>query len=273
MVTFNSTASLAISSRMQTSPTFRKFSVANECHPSEIILLAGYLNNYAVHRLFSTCNIALSLHCVVLFATIFSGTYCASVMPLLSFPDNDILNAEDITHQSLASGVAEIVREQMFGGVAEASDLCLLALTGLLVSSARKRVAFQTRPGGQLGDTAREMLLMAMGVFLEIDAWDRALGDSVDRRIGEAHLEENLSATSDAWSNLAVPQEHSWSLQIELFTSREDDQPLPKGVLRIAAGPSEEGAELGEEDDGAVEAAGPQGGEEAGPPEGKLLPF
>ncbi|XP_021596622.1 protein BCAP-like [Manihot esculenta] len=60
-----------------------------------------------------------------------------------------------------------------------------------------------------------------MGIFMEIDARDRALRDSVDRRIEEARLEENLSATSDAWSNLAAAQEHSKSLQVELSTTLE----------------------------------------------------
>ncbi|XP_021625005.1 uncharacterized abhydrolase domain-containing protein DDB_G0269086-like [Manihot esculenta] len=57
-----------------------------------------------------------------------------SVVPLLSALDNDILNAEDITHQSPASVVVEILRERMFGGVTEASDPRLLALTGLLAT-------------------------------------------------------------------------------------------------------------------------------------------
>ena len=82
------------------------------------------------------------------------------VIPLLSAPDNDILNAEDITHQSPASVVAEIVKERMFGGVLEASDPHLLALTGLLASSTREQAAFRSRPREELGDTIREMLLM-----------------------------------------------------------------------------------------------------------------
>ena len=39
---------------------------------------------------------------------------------------------------------------------------------------------------------------------MEMDARDRALKDSVDRRIEEARLEENLSASSDARDNLAA---------------------------------------------------------------------
>ncbi|XP_021625020.1 tropomyosin-like [Manihot esculenta] len=60
-----------------------------------------------------------------------------------------------------------------------------------------------------------------MGVFMEIDVRDCTLRDSVDRRIEEAHLEENLSATSNAQGNLAAAREHSRSLQIELHTARE----------------------------------------------------
>ncbi|XP_043813698.1 uncharacterized protein LOC122723864 [Manihot esculenta] len=144
------------------------------------------------------------------------GKEKAYVVPLLSAPDNDILNAEDITHQSPASVVAELIRERMFGGVTEASDPRLLALIGLLASSTREQAAFRSRPRGELGDIIREMLLMVMGLFMEVDARDHTLQESVDRRVEEAHLEENLSATSDAQSNLAAAREHSKSLQAEL---------------------------------------------------------
>lgn len=82
------------------------------------------------------------------------------VVPLLSASNNDILNAEDITHQSPATVVAEIIRERMFGGVMQASDPRLLALSGHLASSTQEQVAFRARSREQLGDTAREMLLM-----------------------------------------------------------------------------------------------------------------
>ncbi|XP_043806657.1 uncharacterized protein LOC122721798 [Manihot esculenta] len=143
------------------------------------------------------------------------------VIPLLSAPDNDILNAEDITHQSPASVVAEIVKERMFGGVMEALDPRLLALTGLLASSTREQAAFRSRPRGELGDTIREMLLMVTGLFMEVDARDHSLRESVDRRIEEARLEENLSATSDARGNLAVARVHTQSLQAELHSALE----------------------------------------------------
>ncbi|XP_043806191.1 uncharacterized protein LOC122721716 [Manihot esculenta] len=143
------------------------------------------------------------------------------VVPLLPAPDNDILNAEDITHQSPASVVAEIIKERMFGGVIEASNPRLLALTGLLASSTREQAAFRSRPRGELGDTIREMLLMVMGLFMEVDARDHSLQESVDRRIEEARLEENLSATSDARGNLTAAREHASSLQIELHTTLE----------------------------------------------------
>ncbi|XP_043816057.1 uncharacterized protein LOC110623175 [Manihot esculenta] len=145
----------------------------------------------------------------------------APVVPLLSAPDNDILSAEDITHQFPASVVAEIIKERMFGGVTEASDPRLLALTGLLASSTREQAVFRSRPREELGDTIREMLLMVMGLFMEVDARDHSLRESVDLRIEEARLEENLSATSDVRGNLAAAREHSRSLQIELRTALE----------------------------------------------------
>ncbi|XP_021626887.1 leucine-rich repeat-containing protein 45-like [Manihot esculenta] len=64
------------------------------------------------------------------------------------------------------------------------------------------------------------MLLMVMGLFMEVDARDLFLRESVDRRIEEARLEENLSATSDANSNLAAAREHARSLEAELSHAR-----------------------------------------------------
>ncbi|XP_021621468.1 protein ENL-like [Manihot esculenta] len=66
-----------------------------------------------------------------------------SVVPLLSTLDNDILNAEDITHQSPATVVAKIIWERMFGGVTQASNPHLLALSSHLASSTQKQVAFR----------------------------------------------------------------------------------------------------------------------------------
>ncbi|XP_043808393.1 uncharacterized protein LOC122722256 [Manihot esculenta] len=120
---------------------------------------------------------------------------------------------QDITHQSPASVVAEIIKERMFGGATEASDPHLLALTGLLASSTREQAAFRSRPRGELGDTIREMLLM-------VDARDHSLQESVDRRVEEARLEENLSTTSDARGNLAAAHEHAKSLEAELSHAR-----------------------------------------------------
>ncbi|XP_043813728.1 uncharacterized protein LOC122723882 [Manihot esculenta] len=101
------------------------------------------------------------------------------VVPLLSATDNEILNAEDITHQSPASVVAEILRKRMFGGL-------------------------------------QRLRTLVMGLFMEVDARDHSLREFVDRRIEEARLEENLSATSDARGNLAMAHEHSKSLQVKL---------------------------------------------------------
>ena len=58
-----------------------------------------------------------------------------------------------------------------------------------------------------------------MGLSMEVDARDLSLRESVDRQIEEARLEENLSATSDARSNLAAAREHSRSLQMELHAA------------------------------------------------------
>lgn len=83
-----------------------------------------------------------------------------SVETLFSAPDNEVLNAEDITHQSPASIIAELLRERMFDGITEASDPRLLTLTGLLASSIREQVTFHSRTREELRDTIREMLLM-----------------------------------------------------------------------------------------------------------------
>ncbi|XP_021620551.1 ciliary rootlet coiled-coil protein 2-like [Manihot esculenta] len=109
----------------------------------------------------------------------------------------------------------------MFGGITQASDSRLLALSGHLASSTQEQVAFRARSREQLGDTAREMLLMVTGIFMEMDARDRALRDTVDRRIEEASLEENLSASSDARDNLAAVQEDYRSLQFDLHAAKE----------------------------------------------------
>ena len=82
------------------------------------------------------------------------------IVPLLSSPDNDTLNAANITSQSPASAVAELLRKQMFGGTTEASDPRLLALTGLLASSTKEQASFRSRSREELGNTIREMLLM-----------------------------------------------------------------------------------------------------------------
>lgn len=63
---------------------------------------------------------------------------------LSSASENEVLNAEEITPQSPASLVAELLRERMFGGVTEASYPRLFALTGLLDCSTLEQVAFCT---------------------------------------------------------------------------------------------------------------------------------
>ncbi|XP_021624753.2 golgin subfamily A member 6-like protein 2 [Manihot esculenta] len=55
-----------------------------------------------------------------------------------------------------------------------------------------------------------------MGLFMDVDARDRSLRDTVDHRIEEARHKENLSATSDARGHLATAQEHLKTLKGEL---------------------------------------------------------
>ncbi|XP_043809032.1 kinesin-like protein KIFC1 [Manihot esculenta] len=59
------------------------------------------------------------------------------------------------------------------------------------------------------------------GLFMEVDIRDRSLRESVDRRIEEARLEENISATSDARGNLVAAREQIQSLQVELHSALE----------------------------------------------------
>lgn len=55
-----------------------------------------------------------------------------------------------------------------------------------------------------------------MGVLMKINARDRSFRSTVDCQIEEAHLEENLSVTSDARGQLAAAEEHMKTLQEEL---------------------------------------------------------
>ncbi|XP_043808005.1 uncharacterized protein LOC122722137 [Manihot esculenta] len=143
-----------------------------------------------------------------------------AVEPPLFSSDNS-LKASDITSESPASAVADFLREQMFGGVTEASDPRLLALTGLLASSTKEQASFQSHSREELGSLIREMLLMVTGLLMEVDIRDRSLRESVDRRIEEARLEENISATNDARGNLVAAREQIQSLQVELHSALE----------------------------------------------------
>ncbi|XP_043817789.1 triadin-like [Manihot esculenta] len=140
--------------------------------------------------------------------------------PSLPSPGNS-LKTSGITSESPASAVADLLREQMFGGATEASDPRLLALTGLLASFTKEQASFQSRSREELGSSIREMLLMVTGLFMEVDVRDRSLRESVDRRIEEARLEENISATSDARGNLVAAREQIQSLQVELHSALE----------------------------------------------------
>ncbi|XP_043812481.1 uncharacterized protein LOC122723656 [Manihot esculenta] len=140
--------------------------------------------------------------------------------PSLPSPGNS-LKTSGITSESPASAVADLLREQMFGGATEASDPRLLALTGLLASFTKEQASFQSCSREELGSSIREMLLMVTGLFMEVDVRDRSLRESVDRRIEEARLEENISATSDARGNLVAAREQIQSLQVELHSALE----------------------------------------------------
>lgn len=56
---------------------------------------------------------------------------------------------------------------------------------------------------------------------MEVDARDLSLRESVDRRIEEAHRDENLTATSDARGHLAAAREQIQSLRVELHSALE----------------------------------------------------
>lgn len=66
---------------------------------------------------------------------------------LSSASNNEVLNADEITPQSTTTTVVELLRKRMFGGVTDASDPCLLALTILLAYSTREQTIFTLRLG------------------------------------------------------------------------------------------------------------------------------
>ncbi|XP_043807346.1 uncharacterized protein LOC110602086 [Manihot esculenta] len=71
------------------------------------------------------------------------------------------------------------------------------------------------------GPVDGDVIEKVMGLFMEVDARDHSLRESVNRQIEEARLDENLFATSNARDNLAAAQENSKSLQIELHAALE----------------------------------------------------
>ncbi|XP_043816614.1 golgin subfamily A member 5-like [Manihot esculenta] len=79
-------------------------------------------------------------------------------------------------------------------------------------------------PGNSLktsGITSESPASAVTGLLMEVDIRDRSLRESVDRRIEEARLEENISATSDARGNLVAAREQIQSLQVELHSALE----------------------------------------------------
>ncbi|XP_043805238.1 cell wall protein RBR3-like [Manihot esculenta] len=138
-----------------------------------------------------------------------------------SSPTVDVLDPSAITSESPASAVAALLRKRMFSGTTEALDPRLLALTGHLASSTKEQVSFRSRSREELGSTIREMLLMVTGLFMEVDARDHSLRESVDRQIEEARRDENLIATSDARGHLVAAREQIQTLQVELHSARE----------------------------------------------------
>ncbi|XP_043806675.1 A-kinase anchor protein 200-like [Manihot esculenta] len=132
------------------------------------------------------------------------GKSVAAEPPL--FSSDNSLKAPDITSESPASAVADFLREQMFGGVTEASDPRLLTLTGLLASSTKEQASFQSRSREELGSSIREMLLMIQSLQVE--------------------LHSALEALKKAEEKAAETAKHTSSLEAELSRTR--------GVLKVS---------------------------------------
>lgn len=58
-------------------------------------------------------------------------------------PNNELLNAAEMTPRFAAASVAEMLREKMFGGVYDVSEPCFLTLTSHMACSTKQQVAFR----------------------------------------------------------------------------------------------------------------------------------
>lgn len=101
---------------------------------------------------------------------------------LSSAPNNELLNATEVTTESMPASVAKMLCGRMFGGVPYASDLCFLALVSHLACAITQQATFSSRSLEAFGNGLREIFLMvnclsflvvlwqSFGMFIKIDA-------------------------------------------------------------------------------------------------------
>ncbi|XP_043811749.1 uncharacterized protein LOC122723509 [Manihot esculenta] len=82
------------------------------------------------------------------------------VEQLSSTLDNELLNAAEVTPESMLALVAKMFCNKMFGGTPDALDPHFLALISHLAYSTKQQAAFSTHFLDDLGDSLREMFLM-----------------------------------------------------------------------------------------------------------------
>lgn len=82
------------------------------------------------------------------------------VKKLSSAPDNEFLNAAEVTPESTPASAAKILCEKMFGGILDASDPRFLALVSHLAYSTKQRAIVSSHPLDDLGDSLKDMFLI-----------------------------------------------------------------------------------------------------------------
>lgn len=88
---------------------------------------------------------------------------------LSSAPDNELLNAAEVTRESSSVSVAKMLYENMFAGAPDASNPHFLAFISPLARSTKQQPVFNTRSLDDLRDDMREMFLMVSYLlFLKI---------------------------------------------------------------------------------------------------------
>lgn len=75
-------------------------------------------------------------------------------------PNNEFLNAAEVTLKSTPASVAEMLHKKMFEGVSDVFDPRFLALASHLACSTKQQTAFSLRSQKDLRNSLREMLLM-----------------------------------------------------------------------------------------------------------------